>query len=155
MSNLTPQWDAVRRLQTKTINSSPLSLNEQIYDHAAGLALERLKHDAKYLVHNSYRHAKTTIIRQQGSGFSIHDTSTDIENTPSSDETLLDQEYNRRLLLKLIAFAERQGKKTSIVIKHWMLGFSVEESAIEINSSISSIKKIRQRFKAKARQLII
>ena len=153
MQQLPPEWDAVLRLQNKVLQfSSNSSFEHQAYDDAVGLALERLDEDPSYIAHNAYRHAKTTISRRSSTELS---DDIELDQLPAQDLSLWRHHDQQNLIIRLLQLAEKTGQKVLSCIIHWLEGFSIEESASSLKITSSAFKKIRQRFKAKAKATLL
>lgn len=154
MNKLQPAWVGISRLQNKFNTAIPLSFDSKVYDKAIDIALSNLTtSDSKYLVHNSYRHAKTHIVRTNRTSPQLDSLDESIAEI-AAEYQLEESINNSQLVTQLIELAKAQSGTIYACVQQWLLGCSLEETSQNLNLSFDAIKKIRQRFKKDAQVIV-
>ncbi|MCV6620116.1 MAG: hypothetical protein OIF51_00010 [Cellvibrionaceae bacterium] len=146
--SITPSsWAQVARLQRKLMNSIPMSGDSDIYEKSLDIALNRIAEpESPYLAHNSYRHAKTHVLRSKQQQLP-HEPYHEQQDQLSTTETVEGHAAKSELVDFVLSQAKAKSPSTCACIEGWMLGHSCEDSAQLLNTSVAAIKKTRQRFK--------
>ncbi len=160
MNQLSPRWAAIAQLQEKSVQFfDSSSYDFDIYDHAVGLALEDDRTNPKFLAHNSYRHAKTTVIRSKASRPIVFRASelNDGDFFDSFQQKSVDweQEIVQRDIIKEISLlAKKRSHRMAVCFQDWQHGETIADTGKKLNIDPKSVTKMRQRFKQLARQHI-
>ncbi|WP_318523465.1 hypothetical protein [Photobacterium leiognathi] len=157
MQPLSPQWDAILLLQDKLAHFLQIQnhFECQTYDHAIGLALGRLNADPQHLAHNAYRHGRTHATRQQSKPSIKQTESITVDDLPIETTASPYQHCEQKHLVEyLMVVAESESPNMRHILQHWYEDISIADSAETLNMTPDAVKKARQRFKAKANNVL-